>query len=225
MSDQQNKTSTSGEPTDTTNTAYDRIIPEQEFADEEKLFKQLNKQRIKTMQIKRRREAQIMADPRIKPEQRKEMLDKWNTFDFNWRTLELLELTADYTVKQFELDDKERTKGKVYGLRMAIPGSGLMTTVDLIYGSGNSNIPSGTVLDLPFLPINKLTIYNEGPGMLFWQAFNNSDFNPNKATVPFPPSITVPYVFGGDLSEAVITWLNMRNTDGVGCTVSVVLEL
>jgi hypothetical protein len=221
----EDKTSTSGEPVDTTNTPFERIIPVQEFEEEEKLFKQLNKQRIKTMQIKRRREAQIMADPRINPEQRKEMLDKWNTFDFNWRTLELLELTADYTVKQFELDDKERTKGKVYGLRMAIPGTGAITSIDLIYGTGNSNIPSGTILDLPFLPINKLTVFNEGPGILFWQAFNDTDFNPNKATVPFPPNMVVPYVMGGDLSEAVITWLNLRNTDSQGCTVSMILEL
>lgn len=206
----------------------DRLLSEPELRRRKELYERLNKQRNKEQVVEAIRQKQFplflarenVSFEDLALEDQHQILQHWNEKDYRYRTLEALESIEESTKKLLEETRLKSTRrGQLFGTRFLLPITNPLVQIDLVHPENSINLPAGVSLDVPRVPLPKMTIYNEGPvGRLL--IGTNLDFSSLKAQVNIPPVDKYELNPG----EPLLEYLNLRST-GSDITVNLILEV
>ena len=192
------------------------IISEDQIEENERLFRPINREKAREQVIKSVREKQAEKQG-ISATEKEHTVESWFQLDERRRLLAALDSIAESNKILLKIERKRRRQGLVFGTRMTLVAGAPLTHIDFREPE-DYGLPINTIVDRPMSNVNKLTIFNEGTGLLLFGT--NNDANSTKAVAALASGLS----YTIDLEEKEIEFINVRCT-GTNTIVNIIAEI
>jgi len=191
------------------------IISEDQIEENERLFGRINKEKAREQVIKSVREKQAIKQG-VSDAEKEHTVESWFQLDERRRLLDSLESIARTNRMMAKIEKKRQRHGQVFGTRLTLVAGAPLTHIDFLEPE-DYGLPTNSSVDRPMSRVNKLTIFNEGTGLLYFGTNNDENSTKAVATLSNGQSYTI------DLDDPIIEFLNVR-CSGANTVVNIIAE-